>query len=118
MSDNDTISRKAVKDLIKEATHAAGDAKTAKEMFMLYREVANLPAVPDEMSAREFMKLRSRICHEQYINRQSDDDWLCDGCVLKACCSPADSEGREAEAVAIVENWAREHPERKEGGAG
>lgn len=76
--------------------------------------IEDAPAVPREMSAIEFMKLRSRICHEQYINRQSDDDWLCDGCVLKACCSPADSEGCEADAVAIVEAWAQEHPERSE----
>lgn len=73
-----------------------------------------LPAVPREMTAREYLHHRNRICHTRYVERQDDDEFLCEKCVLKEACAPSDDAAEISKSIAIVEEWAREHPERSE----
>lgn len=73
-----------------------------------------IPAAPREMTAREFVKARRRLC-EAHLNAitQSVDDFVtrCEGCVLENYCEG--SKDNVDGEVAIVEKWAREHPEER-----
>lgn len=107
MSDNDSIRRGNV---INELKHTAffeeRDQKTAIEC------VKSIPAGPHEMTAREFVKAYSRMCHTTgqcykcpvFIEADKEKPvkscwfWVRDNC---------------EKAVPIVEQWAKEHPEKK-----
>lgn len=62
-----------------------------------------------EMSAREYLKARERLCYEQLSNNS-----CCSGCLMLQCkgcdCETIES-NRPDDAVAIVKKWAKEHPE-------
>lgn len=69
-----------------------------------------LPAVPQEMSAREYLKARERLCAERLSN------YGCNGCPMlkhKGCDCETIEDNHPDEAIAIVEEWAREHPEER-----
>ena len=106
MSDNDLIRRG---DTLKELEHTLfydeRDQRTAVEC------VKSKPAVPHEMTAREFVEGLSRICHTTFqcyncpIYIEADKEksvkycwfWVRDNC---------------EKAVSIVEQWAKDHPEK------
>jgi hypothetical protein len=75
--------------------------------------VVKADAVPHEMSAREYLYHRNRICHARYAERQDDDEFLCEKCVLKEACAPSGEAAEISKSIAIVEKWAQEHPERR-----
>lgn len=103
MSDNDMIRR--------------GDVK-AKKVYCDERHeyvvpVAKIdwliPAVPQEMSAREFAKAFRRMCDSYDVNGHNS----CEGCEVwrENICCLCDL----PDIIPIVEKWAREHPEERSG---
>ena len=67
---------------------------------------------PHEMTAREFVKAKNRMCGIYYVN-------YCKGCPLSEGnnnqfkpCVILEKENPEA-AISIVEQWAKEHPEKR-----
>lgn len=93
MSDNDLIRR----GVIKERMIARGWKHPDSTVTEFVED--DLPAVPREMSAREYEKAIVRAFH-------SDDDAYCEW-------ADAIDEENIDKAVAIVEEWAREHPEER-----
>ena len=106
MSDNDLIRRGDVRKLAEWFETEDGEV-LAVDMD----DVDDIPAVPQEMSAREYLNARWLMCL-MYDN--------CKGCpfceswedfsekpILCYSHERMDSDG----AVAVVEKWAREHPE-------
>lgn len=103
------------KDLVKR-----GDVKAKKvycderhEYVVPVAEIDWLrPAVPQEMSAMEYLKMRDRMAIEL--------GELCSACHCEGKCwdCPYHAPDTEDEmkhpdrSVALVEKWAREHPER------
>ena len=103
MSDNDLIRR--------------GDALKAFDDNIMWgaprMALEKLPAVPQEMTARDFVRGYSRMCHTTHqcykcpIFAEADKEkpvkscwfWVRDNC---------------EKAVSIVEQWAKEHPEKKQ----
>jgi len=92
MSNNDCVSRERL--LAKYDRQHEGPAGKARKL------IENAPAVPQEMSAVEFMKVIEWLdyydheAYQRYAWRKMQHDY--------------------AGAVAIVEAWAKEHPERSE----
>ena len=106
MSDNDLIRRGDVINVIcemhvggKDAIEHALPNTYAEDLREIIYEVDDIPAVPQEMTAREYEEAFHRIsCEDVETYRVwweaiHDEDW-----------------GR---AVAIVEEWAKEHPKKK-----
>ncbi len=85
-----------------------------KYKYLVDTAMDAVPAFPQEMTAREFVKARRRLC-EAHLNAitQSVDDFVtrCEGCVLENYCEG--SKDNVDGEVAIVEQWAKEHPEKK-----
>lgn len=115
MNDNDSIKRSTVLGTL-IANYLVGNL--TKEALQLYtQEINDIPAVPHEMTAREFLKEFERMCKVNggsTIFKCSTECPIFDkvkGYLLK--CEPWVKHHPE-EAVAIVEKWAREHPERSE----
>ena len=117
MSDNDLISRMALYEKTAEweaqalhmvELHLHDDDKSEwrkwstvlTERTAFKQDVADAPAVPHEMTAREYEKALDRAFH-------SDDDAYGEW-------ADAIDEGNKDKAVAIIEKWAQEHPERSE----
>lgn len=75
----------------------------------------DIPAVPHEMSTREYLAAEQRMCFDENVGKRN-----CLTCPLSSRINPARIDcgdyKREnpEEAVAIVEKWAREHPEKPE----
>lgn len=97
VGDNDLIRRgNAKRELYREwcESHEAGvvDYQCALD---------RVPAVPQEMSAVEYEKALDRM----------EDSW--DSFELKKLWNEAVRHGRIEEAVAIVSEWAHEHPEER-----
>lgn len=101
MSDNDLIRRGDVLSAFETEFNGKGEecywfGGCREEVVEVVKTV---PAVPHEMSAREYEKAFQRITYEDVETYRvwweaiHDEDW-----------------GR---AVAIVEKWAREHPEER-----
>lgn len=71
------------------------------------------PAVPHEMSAREYVIARRRLCnaHLNAVN-QCVDDFVtrCARCLIEDYCEGVKDDVDEE--IAIVEAWAKEYPER------
>lgn len=94
MSRNDLILRGEVEDILFDAYDGTIDEGA---LAYLISELKKIPAVPQEMSAREYEEAFHRIAYEDVETYRvwweaiHDEDW-----------------GR---AVAIVEKWAKEHPE-------
>lgn len=93
MSDNDLVMR----GVIKERMIARGWKHPDSTVTEFVED--DIPAVPQEMSAREYEKAFQRITYEDVETYRAwweaihDEDW--------------------ERAVAIVEKWAREHPEER-----
>lgn len=109
MSDKDLIKRGDVINVIcemhvggKDAIEHALPNTYAEDLREIIYEVDDIPAVPQEMSAREY---------ETVLDRMEDS---VDGFEVKELWNEAISHGFIEKAVAIVEKWAREHPERSE----
>lgn len=95
MSDNDLIRRG---DVLKVWTDGAINGRTYDEIRIALDKI---PAVPQEMSAREYETARIRMY--KFPDETPYIAW-----------ENAMARGAVDEAVAIVENWSREHPEAKE----
>lgn len=125
MSDNDLISpnldelirRRDAMEAVEAEENLIGamdslwDGSFKRTKRAAVRVIAGVPAVPREMTAREYVKARSRMCDAQYELFGSDehDMTACIECPLEDYCEGVKKDA-EAE-VAIVEKWAREHPE-------
>lgn len=117
MSRNDLIRRGDAYEAI-YALHADGVEGIVNAPRNSYGEdlrdvldaISDIPAVPHEMTAREYLMVRTRMCYKYES---------CEGCPLNiinekynCLCFSVESQSQE-EAVAIVEEWAREHPEKR-----
>ena len=109
MSDNDLIKRG---DVLKEAVYLNVDTN---EMVVFVQDIKKIPAVPQEMTARELFAARDRMCNSNY-----NGGHMTPAC--KTCPLWRDNNGyymycgtlmtmRPLDFLAIVEKWAREHPE-------
>lgn len=103
MNDNDCVSRKAI---LSKVTYFEHDNLLA----VCVRDINETPAVPHEMTAREYLMVRTRMCYKYEA---------CEGCPLNiinekynCLCFEVESQSPE-EAVAVVEAWAHEHPEER-----
>ena len=115
MDNNDQIMRRAVLKLEFRPSecYMDEDGKVYVSWESLIKEVSTIPAVPHEMTAREYLYHRNRICHARYVERQDDDEFLCEKCVLKEVCAPSNEAAEISKSIAIIEQWAKEHPEKK-----
>jgi hypothetical protein len=116
MSDNDSIMRGDVFEAI-YALHADGKEGIMNAPRNSYGEdlrdvldaIADIPAVPQEMSAREYLKVRERMASEL--------GELCSACHCEGKCwdCPYHTPDTEDEmkypdrSVALVEKWAKAH---------
>lgn len=97
MSDNDLIRRGDVLDI-----HIDNILFEYDEIYIeLHKTIAaieNIPAVPQEMTARELLHIEYRMFQEDL------DEWnVYDLYVLK---------GKGEEAIQFAEKWLKDHPER------
>lgn len=107
MSDKDLIRRGDVYEAI-YALHADGKEGIMNAPRNSYGEdlrdvidaIGDIPAVPQEMSAREYERAIDRAFYS------ADDAW--------GEWADAIDEGNKDKAVTIIEKWTREHPERSE----
>lgn len=116
MSDNDLIRRGDALEAI-YALHADGKKGIMNAPRNSYGEdlrdvlaaIGDIPAVPHEMSAREFLHGFSRMCatYPAYGN-----DTGCKGCPLEydRTCDLMRSELAD-HYIDVVQKWLREHPE-------
>lgn len=125
MSDNDLIKRGDVADrafrILKFLTELEREGRIRKVDFsILYHDIGAIafsPTAPQEMSAKEYIRVHERMC-DFYFGKEPADmldiGWCGDcpfgkngrnGCWLKP--------GRNERSIAIVEKWAREHPEER-----
>ena len=106
MSDNDCIRRGDAEALIYDLL----DGEPAKDKWSdVGMRIADIPAVPQEMSAREFVSAFQLMCYKENIDG-------CSACPLWQTTPKYDCMLRENDPetiVAIVEKWAREHPEER-----
>lgn len=107
MSDNDTIKRRDAEALIYDLL----DGEPAKDKWSdVGTRIADIPSAPHEMTAREFFEEYQRMCLT--VDGCGDCPIMgidtCAGfpCRYRAYLNPD-------KAVAIVEKWAREHPEER-----
>lgn len=115
MSDNDLIKRgdteEARDELVRVLNYinSSGTLDYADycELFNTIERVFDaLKAVPQEMSAREFLKARNRLC-------ASYESGACSECPLYAWCGD-DEVIWDMKLLSIVDKWVQEHPERSE----
>lgn len=115
MSNNDLISRSHFDDRVRLAAGPDADEEFSADfldgvktvLYMLSTE----PAVQQEMSAREYAKAKWQMCKSAFycencpmiVWRDLDDSRSCSEWAAKY----------PEKAVAIVEKWAREHPEER-----
>ena len=108
---NDLISRSHFDDRVRLAAGPDADEEFSADfldgvktvLYMLSTE----PAVPQEMSAREFAKAFRRMCDSYDVNGHNS----CEGCEVwrENICCLCDM----PDIIPIVEKWAREHPEER-----
>lgn len=85
-----------------------------KKYYELLKAWNDRAAVPHEMTAREYLKERNRMeswSAENCSQASFDCDNWCWECPYDQVPSCVDEANRPLEAIAIVEKWAREHPE-------
>ncbi|MBQ1892901.1 MAG: hypothetical protein II155_02220 [Clostridia bacterium] len=116
---NDLISRSHFDDRVRLAAGPDADEEFSADfldgvktvLYMLSTE----PAVPQEMTVSEFARVRNRMCLFHFP--------FCNGCTVlperKECGEvihdcPLWTLRDTDKAVAVVKEWAREHPERSE----
>ena len=113
MSDNDCVSRAAVINIAMQyCPDDDGSCSRADvDMREMLDEIEALPDVPQEMTAGDYLRASYRIhnsvrsCEECPLSHYNNGTgYVCHGFVGT----------HPAEAVTIVEKWAREHPERSE----
>lgn len=112
---NDLISRSHFDDRVRLAAGPDADEEYSADfldgvkvvLYMLSTE----PAVPHEMSAREYIRQQYRMCMTQ------SDGAKCEGCPLSPSVTGEYCDTYEVlypeQAVSIVEKWAKEHPEER-----
>lgn len=107
MSKEDLVKRG---DVLKEAVYLNVDTN---EMVVFVQDIKKIPAVPQEMTAREFVRAGIRLCKAHYDDEENPDDFVpsCKGCPLEDYCEGAKDDVDEE--IAVVEKWAREHPEER-----
>lgn len=117
MSDKDLIRRGNIADkaftILKMLTEGERQGKIDRVLFsLLYHDIgamAFISAVPQSMSAVEYIKQQDRMCMTQ------SDGAKCEGCPLSPSVTGEYCDtyvGLHPEkAVAILEKWAQEHPE-------
>jgi hypothetical protein len=111
MGDNDLVRRGDVEKMLCDAYDY--DMIDEGELTYLISEANKIPAVPQEMSAVEYLKVRERMA--------SKLGELCSACHCEGKCwdCPYHAPDTEDEmkypdrSVALVEKWAREHPEER-----
>lgn len=107
MSDKDLIRRGEVEDILCNACDGTIDEGA---LAYLISELKKIPAVPHEMTAREYLKTMRPIC---------EDGRNCGKCPLSYNNNGAGINCQDyaayypEEAVATVEKWAREHLEER-----
>jgi len=111
MSDNDCVSRERLKSEVLTYVRST-DNPTVNDVLGI---ITDLPAVPHEMSAKEFFPKWFEIC-----NTYLPDD--CYHCPLylhrnsrkftPPCMHLMMTDAEQV--ISIVERWAQEHPERSE----
>lgn len=109
MSDNDSINRGEVRREIAAYIHYNTVLVDEWAANCIDDIVERIPAVPQEMSAVEFLDEEAHICDSYKPTGR------CSDCPIYKWCL-AGGEGQDIdmysdEYVAIVEKWAREHPE-------
>ena len=102
-SDNDLIMRGEIK-AFRRSFVWCGDLVSG----VTIEDIDCVPAVPQEMSAREYVRELWRLQNKRKTNCTLDDmlaflDW-----------EDAMAVDNADNAVSIIEKWAREHPERSE----
>lgn len=110
MRDNDLIRRGDVEKILCDAYD--DDMIDEGKLAYLISEANKLPAVPQEMSAREFVIAHHRMCQskmECVECRICHDDREPRSCAVLMGLNPDDT-------VDVVEEWAREHPEEENDG--
>ena len=98
-SDNDSICRSHFDDRVRRIVSVDKElsADYLDGVDMVLYLLSTEPTVPHEMTAREYERALDRAFH-------SDDDAYGEW-------ADAIDEGNKDKAVAIIEKWAREHPE-------
>lgn len=114
MSDKDLIKRGDVINVIcemhvggKDAIEHALPNTYAEDLREIIYEVDDIPAVPHEMSAREYLQTHDRFvawCTNQPCSRCN---YRHGSCLMSLAITPE-------QRVADMQKWAREHPERSE----
>lgn len=100
MSDNDLIKRGEVRKLA-----APLETEDGEILVVDMDDVDEIPAVPRETTAREFLKARNRLC-------TSFESGACSECPLYGWCGD-DEVIWDMKLLNIVEKWAREHSEER-----
>ena len=134
MNDNDLISRMELYEKTAEweaqalhmvELHMRDDDKSEwrkwstvlAERSAFKHDVADAPAVPQEMSAREYIREYRRMC-DFYFGKPSTDGGVrgCGDCPgrLNGKKNCIFSPTRDESSIPIVEEWAQEHPEVSE----
>ncbi len=96
-----------------DAAIAAIMSEPSEVRYPVYyaEKLKRLSTVPQEMSAREYIKQQFRMCMTQ------SDGVKCEGCPLSPSVTGEYCDTYEVlhpdQAVAIVEKWAQEHPEER-----
>ena len=103
MSDKDLVFRGEV--LARKCKYYVYDETgcCCEEFAVPVEDINRISAAPHEMLAEEFVRARDRMCAVMAA---------CADCPYKIYCIGARVDAKEE--VAIVEKWAREHPERSE----
>jgi hypothetical protein len=108
MSDNDLIMRGDARKM-KFAGYLINEGGIFVSVHEVVDNIKAIPAVKQPMSAREFVVAHHRMCQsmECVKCRICHDDGEPRSCAVLMGLNPDDT-------VAIVEQWAQEHPERSE----
>lgn len=107
--ENDLISRSHFDERVRCAAGADADEEFSADFLdgvktVLYM-LSSEPNVPQEMSAREYGRMREQICH-QY----QDECWDCPFYYDKWC----HFDDLDNRTIFQVEKWMKEHSERSE----
>ena len=109
MSDNDPIFRGDVKAFQQAVIHYSADYPDGHLVYAVtIKDIDCIPPIPHEMTAVEYAHHHGRMCSKAHI--------FCNNCPIYSAnydCVEFERDYPE-EAVAIVEKWAKEHPERSE----
>lgn len=97
------------------AMAAEYECEDYNDMAVSVDDVNENPAVEQPMSAVEYLAAEQRMCFDENVGKRN-----CSTCPLSSLINPArincgDYTRQHPEyAVAVVEKWAQEHPEKEE----